>query len=668
MRLLILLLLFALSFSQHVKVPYSNGKHVKVLYSNGKVEVVDTRKTPLSVLRARPDVVYLEPPIKLKLLDSIAYSSSVAIRGSGNYSFSINTQSGQRLSILAGGASVSLSGSCSGSIDNLICNSGTLNLSVSSSSNWRLIVQSFGRNLQLYDFSTTAYYIGTGAANTGRTGRDVIIGIIDTGIDWCHPAFRKSNGSSKVLYFYEPATETEYTKTQIEQFISEGRCNEDYDGHGTHVAGIASYIAPDADLIVVRTNLYDTDIIRGLEYLKNKKNSLGRPMVVNMSLGGHFGPHDGTSMLERAIANLSGNGFVVVAAAGNEGDKKLYAKVSGINSTVSVRLRSFYPWSAVIDGWYKNGTLRVEFCDSSNRCLSAEPGAPASGSLSGGCSVYIDNTATSHPLNGDGRFVVWFNCGGNFTIRLTPRSGMPNADLYLASENGEFIDCFFPDGFGGFWGTVGEPATSPYVIAVGALTSRFVHGDPRSFIDLGKIAFFSSRGPTRDGRLKPEVVAPGYFVLGPRAGTSDYILKAGTSMASPVVAGLVALILEENPNLDVNGVRGVLSSQALSDGFTGSLSNNVYGYGKAFLSSFSSVGSVGSIYIGSLENFTCGLRGSVGGGGGGGAGGGGGGSGGTGGGSGGGGGCNSASPDLYTALLALLSVALLRRLTKRKLA
>ena len=70
MRLLILLLLFALSFSQHVKV----------LYSNGKVEVVDTRKTPLSVLRARPDVLYVEPPIKLKLLDDIAYSSTFFMR------------------------------------------------------------------------------------------------------------------------------------------------------------------------------------------------------------------------------------------------------------------------------------------------------------------------------------------------------------------------------------------------------------------------------------------------------------------------------------------------------------------------------------------------------------------------------------------------------------
>ena len=186
------------------------------------------------------------------------------------------------------------------------------------------------------------------------------------------------------------------------------------------------------------------------------------------------------------------------------------------------------------------------------------------------------------------------------------------------------------------------------------MTSRFSSDNPRSFIDLGKFAFFSSRGPTRDGRLKPEVVAPGFYVLGPEAGSSGYIPLPGTSMASPVVAGLVALILEENPNLDVNGVRGVLSSQALSDGFTGSLPNNIYGYGKAFLSSFSSVGSVGSIYVGSLENFTCGLRESVGGG--------------VGGGGGGGGGCNSASPDLYTALLALLFVAVLRRLAKGKLA
>jgi len=495
----------------------------------------------------------------------------------------------------------------------------------------------------------------------------VIIGVIDTGVDWCHPAFRRRDGSSKILYYYVPVTNTEYTKTQIERFINEGRCDGDPHGHGTHVAGIASYIAPDAYLIVVRideTDLFDTYIIQGLQYLRNKKNELGRPMVVNMSLGTHFGPHDGTSMLERAIANLSGNGFVVVAAAGNEGHRKLYAKVRGISSTVSVRLSSPDPEGDVIDGWYKNGTLRVEFCDSSNRCLSAEPGTYASGNLSGGCSVKIDNTATNHPLNGDGRFVVDFYCSGNFTLRLTPRSGTPNVDLYLVSGGSEFMDYFLPDRLGGFLGTVAQPATSPYVIAVGALTSRFVPDDPRSFIDLGKIAYFSSRGPTRDGRLKPELVAPGYYVLGPEAGTNNYILEHGTSTASPVVAGLVALILEANPNLDVNGVRSILISQALSDGFTGSLPNNIYGYGKAFLSSFSN-GSAGG---GGGNGGTGGGGGSGGGTGdiGGGAGGGGG-SGGTSGGGGGGGGCSSASPDLYTALSALVLTVILRKRIRRVL-
>jgi len=102
-------------------------------------------------------------------------------------------------------------------------------------------------------------------------------------------------------------------------------------------------------------------------------------------------------------------------------------------------------------------------------------------------------------------------------------------------------------------------------------------------------------------------------VLGPGAGTSNYILWAGTSMASPAVAGLVALIFEENPNLDVNGVRSILTSPALSDGFTGSLPNNIYGYGKAFLSPLSN-GSAGGGDSGGCSGGSGGDSGSGGGG------------------------------------------------------
>ena len=354
-------------------------------------------------------------------------------------------------------------------MNNLTCSNGTLNLSVSSNDDWRIIVQSFGRNLQLSDFSIRAYYIGTGAVNTGKTGRNVIIGVIDTGIDWCHPAFRRPDGSSKILYFYVPETNTEYSKSQIEQFIRQGRCNENDDGHGTHVAGIASYIAKDADLIMVRTNFKDTDIIRGLEYLKGKKDALNRPMVVNMSLGYHYGPHDGTSFLEREISRLSGRGFVVVAAARNEGDQKIHARLDSFSYATSVEFHSPNSLDDLIDGWYKNGTLRVELCDSSDVCILANPGTSTQGSLSRGCNVKIDNTKTSHPLNGDGRFEVGlFGCTGDFTLKLIPISGTPTVDLYSADERSIFTNYFFQDDLGGYLGTVGEPATSPDVIAVGA--------------------------------------------------------------------------------------------------------------------------------------------------------------------------------------------------------
>jgi len=176
------------------------------------------------------------------------------------------------------------------------------------------------------------------------------------------------------------------------------------------------------------------------------------------------------------------------------------------------------------------------------------------------------------------------------------------------------------------------PATSPKVISVGAVSFSFC--GQRSYQNLGFIAFFSSRGPTRDGRIKPEVVAAGHCVRTPMAGFQSYRDSAGTSFSSPVVAGLVALLLESNPNLDADAVRNILTSNALRDSAVGNVPNNLYGWGKAFLPSVAVPGGGGS-----------------------------------GGGSsgGGGGGCNSASPDLYTALLALVLTAVLRKRIRRVL-
>jgi len=138
------------------------------------------------------------------------------------------------------------------------------------------------------------------------------------------------------------------------------------------------------------------------------------------------------------------------------------------------------------------------------------------------------------------------------------------------------------------------------------------------------------------------------------AGFQSYRDSAGTSFSAPVVAGLVALLLESNPNLDADAVRNILTSNALRDSAVGNVPNNLYGWGKAFLPSEAvpGGGSPGGSGGGSFGSGGS----SVGGGSGGGSSGG-----------GGGGGCNSASPDLYTALLALVLTAILRKRIRKVL-
>ena len=218
-------------------------------------------------------------------------------------------------------------------------------------------------NISVPETRATLLRGGTPPVWTGITGKNVIVGIVDSGIDFTRPDFKDATGKTRILYLWDQTTGQECTNMTID----DGTCNQiDTDGHGTHVAGIAAgngsasnykkYVgmAPEADLIVYKTNFYTDDILNGISYIQQKAASLSKPSVTNLSLGQHVDPHDGTSHFSMGIDNASGPGKIIVGAAGNEAGKGIHT--SGYVSQGSQTPRAFQIPSGKsnvkIDIWY----------------------------------------------------------------------------------------------------------------------------------------------------------------------------------------------------------------------------------------------------------------------------------------------------------------------------
>ncbi len=220
--------------------------------------------------------------------------------------------------------------------------------------------------------------------NTPYKGAGAIVLIFDTGIDWKHLDFRKVGDTTKsrILYIWDQTLTpnskehsptgftygVEYTEAQIEGELSgsaRGVVREkDTVGHGTHVASTAAgngqafnnkYIgmAPEADIIVVKGgdgSFSETGEIDGLTYAQNKATALKEPIVVNMSLGGPIGPHDGTNGDEVAVNSFvnSNSGRVVCIAAGNDGSNPIHTNGTVGNDSpdsISISVPSYKPYT-----------------------------------------------------------------------------------------------------------------------------------------------------------------------------------------------------------------------------------------------------------------------------------------------------------------------------------
>lgn len=465
-------------------------------------------------------------------------------------------------------------------------------------------------------------------------GSGVIIGFVDTGVDLSHPDLKFPNGTSKVLYLWDqtvsgkPPKGFTYGVECSWNEINSGSCLErDTFGHGTHVASIAASsglasgkylgIAPGASLIVVKSGrelcggdswtFEDSAIIDGLQYLAGRARALGMRLVVDLSLGGNIGGHDGTSPLELAIDDLNAQGVIVAASAGNDAGNQVHAK--GVLSGASPARVN---WGVI--GQAKNATLDLWY--PRDRRISAVLVTPSGETVPG--PTPAGGTDTSHGLV---KIVAATAAKGNelaisvqtqdvlsatgWTVMLDVMDDGPPVswDAWVDSDSCSSPSASFSSGdrYGiDESGTVSVPATSDGALAVGAYVTKnsWMTKSGRNVLlkdyHVGEIAPFSSRGPTRDGRTKPDISAPGLFVASARSvdvlpSDSDpdqyHRVLAGTSMAVPHVAGMVALMLQYKPQLTSQEVRSILIEGTNLDGFTEfideSNGSNEWGWGKA---------------------------------------------------------------------------------------
>src|SRR3989338_1689855 len=268
----------------------------------------------------------------------------------------------------------------------------------------------------------------------GHTGRGVMIGIIDTGLDTTHKDFLRPDGATRVLAAWDQSSAEGRTPLGF-SYGDECRAAQidarqcplvDRVGHGTHVAGIAAgngsatgrdrpaypYIgmAPEADLLVVKLGEQTSNrVIDALAYLKATARAMGRPIVVNISLGTSIGSHDGTSDFERAIDAFTGPGdspaAVVVVAGGNHGADDSHASGT-VSAAFPVPVGFTVPTGATrieFDLWYPGAAqFGVAVTTPSNCATStASPGGTPVVTKTTPCDHITISAGETDPDNGD---------------------------------------------------------------------------------------------------------------------------------------------------------------------------------------------------------------------------------------------------------------------------
>ena len=473
----------------------------------------------------------------------------------------------------------------------------------------------------------------------GHTGAGVVLGVIDTGLDVDHADFRKANGQTRVKYFWDQVTGgappagfsygTEWTEAQINAGTDNAR-DGDPKSHGTHIAGVSAAngrataggypayryvgVAPEADLIIVRTSGIAPKVIDGVNYVFQRAASLQKDAVVLLAVGNQIGAHDGSADLDVALSQLTGRGRIVVAAAGNDGNRAIHAasdiEVGDIDE-FDLTVPSFIGTdrTLTVSAWHEpSSAFEIRVTSPANyRTGWIEPHVDSGTIPTSDGGIRISNDNQSSSKGALHAFIYLFEdndipvADGVWKIemrRLATEEG--RVDLWIAGTT--ITPAPYFSTYVDLTTLVSSPATGDSIIAAGAYTTKThwiaqngcgygYSGAP----DYGALAPFSSPGPRRDGVVCPEICGPGFGVVSALASTGSQVaayyivddglhfIDKGTSAAAAEVAGTIAVVLEEYPHLSPLQVRSQLRMRARLDEFTATVPNESWGYGKVNL-------------------------------------------------------------------------------------
>ena len=413
-------------------------------------------------------------------------------------------------------------------------------------------------------------------------GHGVLIGFVDTGIDYTQQIFRYEDGTSKIRYLYDQSITstppegffigTEYTNEQINQAL---KAENPYDvvpsrdtyGHGTFLASVAAgrkdgdFIgaAPDAELIVVklkRARPYGMELFAvpaeqenafssiavmiGVEYILRKAMEMDRPVVICLGIGTNSGSHDGFSIFEEYLSGIADlTGVCLCIAAGNESQARHHTKgiiaAKGESQNIEVKV-SNQPASFIISIWNSMADkLSVSILSPTGEYIDRIP--PKTGSIQI-TDLILERAqvrvACYYPLEGSGGQLttvrvldappgIWtVTMHGDIILDGTFHAWLPLTGL--VSPDVEFLaaDPYY---------TVTVPSTAFGAISCGAYDSAN-----------DSLYLNTSWGPTRIEQMAPDLVAPGVGILGVYPTGSGTM--SGTSAAAAITAGACALMLQ----------------------------------------------------------------------------------------------------------------------------